>query len=275
MINILNRLFPRAGSRTRRAPARRRAVPCRPRLECLEDRSLLSAPAVTGITLQIQGLQGEPPGGLRADSAHLGQTFFVGGTPRSDPLDVILPLDSSAPALQKAAAEGTFFPGARLTVSSAGQPLPITLDFHSVIISSFKILNGQISPRVEIDLVFDQPRQQMPPITDITLALQRFQTTPPGGLHLDSIHMGGTFAVGLQPRPDPFQAVMTLDANAVALQRAVLLGTIFPTGRLTLDTGAGQTATFAFTEVALTSFQIVDGPTGLPKVKFSFIALPS
>jgi hypothetical protein len=144
-----------------------------------------------------------------------------------------------------------------------------------VVISSFKILNGQGLPRVEIDLVFAQPTQGGQPITAITLGIQGFQTTPPGGLQLDSIHMGGTFAVGLQPRPDPFQAVMSVDANATALERAVLKGTIFPTGQLTLDSGAGQATTFDFRELTLTSFQIVGGISGPPKVKFSFIALPS
>jgi type VI protein secretion system component Hcp len=227
---------------------------------------------VTGITLQIQGLQGEPPQGLAADSAHLGQTFSVGGTTRFDPLDVILPLDRTAPALEKAAAQGTIFPQAQLTVSVAGQQQPFTLDFRNVIISSFKILNGQNSQRVEINLVFTPPRQDGQPLSAITLALQGLQTTPPGGLRLDSLHMGTTIAVGQPLRPDPFQAVMSLDANAPALELAVLRGTIFPTGQLTLETSAGQTTTFAFRDVILTSFQVVEGLSGVPKLKFSFVA---
>jgi hypothetical protein len=236
---------------------------------------------VTGITLQLPGLQGEPGAGLAVTSLQGGDSYSVSGQTRYDPFKVRLRLGSSAPSLERAAAMGELFPDAQLTVFTGDHKAYLTLQLGSVFIGGFQ-LTGVHTPTAEIGLVFSAlttsgrgAASSLPaplpgtPLGDITLAIQGLPTAA-AGIHPDSVDAEEVFTVGQAPRL-AFQATMKPDANAELLHQAVVLGTRFSGAQLALNTGEmTASVTFQLTSVLITSFQV--NGTAVPLVQFGFTA---
>jgi hypothetical protein len=236
---------------------------------------------VTGITLRLPGLQGEPRAGLAVTSIQDGDSYSVRGQTRFDPLAVTMRLGRSAPSLEQAAALGELFPTAQLTVLTGDHKTYLTLQLSSVFISRFQLVGVQ-PPTGEIDLVFSAlttsgrgAASSLPvplpgtPLSDIILAIQGLPTAA-GGIHLNSVDAGEVFTVGQAPR-FAFQATMKPDANAELLHQAAVLGTPFSGAQLALDTGSmTASVTFQLTSFLITSFQI--NGTAVPLVQFGFTA---
>jgi type VI protein secretion system component Hcp len=260
----------------------------RPSLETIEDRiqptAPVALPAISAITLQLPGLQGNPAQSFAATSVRGGETYSVGAETRFDAFALILSAGAGSGFLNEAAAEGRAFPDAQISVFGAGGQPYVAFGLTDVIISSFQLVGGlrNSALQTKLDLSFSQltgrgpgAAQSLPapgpgqPLSDITLSLQGLQPVP-SDLHLGSVDARETFQVGQEPS-FAFQAIMPTDRTTPLVSRAVLDGASFPTGMLTLFTGNEIPAVACeLSDVLLTSIALQN--SNRPEIQFDFLS---